>query len=64
MKIRKNYTLYINEMLGTATFGNRKFSDRINDATIGKIFDCDFSELKYNLKILTQRGYNVAQTKR
>lgn len=50
-------------MLGTATFGNSKFSCRISNATIGKIFDCNFSELKHNLKILTQRGYNVTQRK-
>lgn len=50
-------------MLGTATFGNSKFSDRINNATIGKIFDCNFFELKHNLKIVKQRGYNVAQCK-
>lgn len=50
-------------MLGTATFGNNKFSYRISNATIGKIFDCNFSELKHNLKLLAQRGYNVAQRK-
>jgi len=63
MKIRKIYTLYINDMLRTATFGNSKFSSRINKATIGKIFDCNFPELKHNLKILIQQGYTAAQSK-
>jgi len=59
MKIRKTYTLFINPMLGTAFFGNDKFSRRIDKATLGEIYDCTLSELKQNLKILLNRGYTV-----
>jgi len=59
MKIRKQYTLFINPMLGTAFFGNNKFSTRINEATLGEIYDCTFSELKQNLKMLLNRGYRI-----
>ena len=62
MKIRKRYTLFINPMLGTAFFGNDKFSKRINDATLGEIYDCTLSELKQNLKILLNRGYTILKT--
>jgi len=63
MKVRKTYPLYINPMLGTATFGNAKFGRRINDATIGTIFDCSLSELKDNLRMLIGIGYSVSQRK-
>lgn len=63
MKIRKNYTLYINRMLGTATFGNSKFSNRISSITAGEIFDCNFSELKHNIKILAKQGFDIIQRK-
>ena len=59
MKIRKQYVLFINPMLGTAFFGNHKFSGRINEATLGEIYDCTFSELKQNLKMLLNRGYTI-----
>ena len=63
MKVRKTYPLYINSMLGTATFGNAKFGRRIDRATIGQIFDCTLSELKDNLRMLIKRGYTVSQRK-
>jgi len=61
MKIRKQYVLFINPMLGTAFFGNHKFSERINEATLGEIYDCTFSELKQNLKMLLNRGYTISK---
>lgn len=60
MKVRKNYVLFINDMLGTATFGNNRFGDRIENATIGKVFDCTLSELKYNLRILKNGKYRIS----
>lgn len=59
MKVRKNYVLYVNEMLGTASFGNNRFGNRISNATIGKIFDCTLSELKHNIKVLSKKGYSI-----
>ncbi len=59
MKIRNNYVLYINDMLKTAYYGNSKFDYRICNMTIGKIYDCSFKELRYNLNILHKRGYDI-----
>ena len=61
MKIRKNYVLFINPMLGTAYYGGDKFNKRISAATLGKIYDCTFSELKHNIKILKNRGYIISK---
>lgn len=47
-------------MLGTATFGNSRFGDRMENATIGTLFDCNLSELKQNLALLKNRGYRVS----
>ena len=61
MKIRKKYVLYINDMLGTAYFGNSSFSARIAHASIGEIIDCTLSELKHNIRLLLKRGYKVSK---
>ena len=61
MKIRKQYVLFINPMLGMAFYGNHKFSRRINEATLGEIYDCTFSELKENLRHLLNRGYTISK---
>jgi len=60
MKIRSNYTLFINPMLGTAYYGNGKFSRRIYRATLGLIYDCNLSELKQNIRNLQERGYTIS----
>ena len=59
MKIRNKYVLYINRMLGVAYYGGKKFDRRISKATLGKIYDCTFSELKFNIKMLRDKGYEV-----
>lgn len=59
MKVRKRYTLYINDMLGTACYGNMKFNKRIINASIGKIYICTFSELMKNLRKLRKLGYSI-----
>lgn len=61
MKVRKNYVLYINPMLGTAYYGNNKFNIRISESTIGDIFDCTFNELKQNINILLRKGYTISK---
>jgi len=61
MKIRKNYILFMNPMLKTAYYGGYKFSKRISKATLGHIYDCSFSELKHNIKILENRGYTISK---
>jgi len=59
MKVRKNYVLFINPMLGVAYYGNSKFGRRVNNVTIGKVYDCTFSELKNNIKLLLKRNYSI-----
>ena len=61
MKVRKNYVLYVNNMLGTACYGNSKFGLRISNATIGSVFDCTLTELKNNIKILSEKGYTISK---
>ena len=61
MKVRKKYTLYINSMLGVAYYGNKKFSRRIRNATIGMIFECTLTELKDNIRKLLKKKYLVGR---
>jgi len=51
----------MNPMLKTAYYGGYKFSKRISKATLGHIYDCSFSELKHNIKILENRGYTISK---
>lgn len=48
-------------MLGTAFYGNSKFSNRISQATFGIIYDCSFSELKHNIKVLIERDFTICK---
>lgn len=63
MKIANNYTLYINPLLNTASYGTTKFNRRISKATFGTIIDCTLSQLKQNVRILTGSGYIVGMRK-
>lgn len=64
MKVRKNYVLYVNSMLGTATYGNEDFGDWINAATIGSTYDCTFNQLKWNLHYLRSQGFRILKSRR
>ncbi len=59
MKIRKQYTLYINPMTAQAFYGGSKFDARISRATFGTIIDCNLSQLKNNLNLLAKQGFGV-----
>ena len=59
MRVRLTYTLFINDQLMVATFGNTKFNNRIKNATFGRLYDCSFNQLKFNLKILNRSGYKI-----
>lgn len=59
MKVSNNYVLYVNNMLGVAYYGTRIFGNRISSATFGNVFDCDFAQLKSNIRILTKKGFSV-----
>jgi len=59
MKIRKQYTLFINGLTATAFWGGSGFNNRISRATLGTIYDCTLSELKSNIKQLTSTGFLV-----
>ncbi len=63
MKINKKYILFINPVLKMAYYGTEKFNTRISKATLGYIYDCSFSQLKNNLKILIKNGYIASQRK-
>jgi len=60
MRILNRYTLFINDMTKTAFYGGSKFDARISKATLGKIYDCNLSQLKANIKILLKEGYIVS----
>ena len=61
MKIRKHYVLYVNSLTGMAFIGNTLFGLRINRATIGEIFDCDFNDIVHNVKYLSKKGYTISK---
>lgn len=63
MKIRKTYVIYLNRMLGEATFGNKKYGRRISRTTIGEIYYCNFCDLKYNLDILKKKNYIILKSR-
>jgi len=60
MQVRKTYTLYINSALKTAYYGNTRFAMRICTAEFGKIYDCNLSDLKGNIRRLRREGYTVS----
>lgn len=61
MKISKNYVLRINDYLGTAVWGSKEYDKYISDLNIdiGRIIDCNLSDLKFNITHLQNRGYKV-----
>lgn len=59
MKVSKNYVLFVNNMLGVAYYGTRKFGNRISSTTFGDTFDCSLGQLKKNIKILKKQGFSV-----
>ena len=61
MKIRKQYTLYINGFTMVAMYGNARFGRRIDSVTLGQIWDCNLSELKHNLKMLSKQGFYLTK---
>ncbi len=63
MKVRDNYTLYVNNLLGVAFFGGSSFNNRMLNATLGEIYQCDFSQLKYNIGVLQAKGFLVIKSK-
>ena len=59
MKIRKQYTLFVNPITSYAFYGGSKFNSRISKATLGTLYDCTFAQLKSNIKRLKASGYTV-----
>lgn len=53
MKIRRNYVLTINSLLGIAVFSRNATFNELSEDSIVEIYYCNFSELKYNLKLLS-----------
>jgi len=61
MKISKKYTLRINPILGIAIYGTKKYDRYISKITIssGSIYDCNLSQLQYNILDLRKNGFEV-----
>lgn len=65
MKVSNTYTLFVNQMLGIVEYGTSDFALRIKKSPVGKIFDCNFEQLKFNLKVLSLvGGYMIIKSKR
>ena len=63
MIVRKNYVLFINGFTNTAFYGGDKFDRRISHATLGVIYDCTFTQLKNNIKMLLKNNVTVIKMK-
>ena len=63
MKISKKYVLFINSITKHAFFGTEKFDLRISKVKFGQIYDCNFLQLKKNLKYLEENGYTISKKK-
>lgn len=51
MKLRNNYVLCVNPMLGKAYYGNGKFNTIISECALDKIFGCIFGWNKWELVV-------------
>ena len=63
MKIRKNYTLFINHSIKTAFYSGYIFNKRISKTPLGHIYDCSLNELKHNIKVLKKKRICCIQKK-
>ena len=58
MKVAKKYVMYFNHQTQYVFYGRvNEYGKRIALATIGFVYECTFTELKQNLKTLTDKGY-------
>jgi len=63
MKIRKNYVLVVNPLLDTATYKRKSSVWDTHTDSIVDVWDCNLSDLKFNLKSLMNRGYTIFKQK-
>jgi hypothetical protein len=59
MKIRKNYVMVVNLLLKTVIYKRKStYNDSCHDSIID-VWDCNFNELKDNLKIMNDKGFQL-----
>ncbi len=59
MKIRKHYVMVVNTLLGTVTYSRKSnYNDTCYDSIVD-LWDCNFTELKSNLKNLAKKGFII-----
>jgi hypothetical protein len=63
MKVRKSYVMVVNPMLMTVTYRRKASLLDTCRASIVDVWDCNFSELRDNLKILNNRGFHILRGK-
>jgi len=59
MKIRKHYVMIVNSLLNTVIYKRKSsYNDTCRDSIVD-VWDCNFSELKDNLKIMNNKGFHI-----
>jgi hypothetical protein len=59
MKIRKHYVMIVNPLLNTVIYKRKSnYNDTCHDSIVD-VWDCNFSELKDNLKIMNNKGFHI-----
>ena len=59
MKIRKHYVMVVNSLLKTVIYKRRSsYNDTCRDSIVD-VWDCNFSQLKGNLKIMNNKGFHI-----
>ena len=59
MKVRKNYVMVVNPLLKTVIYKKKASYNDICFNSILDVWDCNFSQLKNNLKIMHNKGFHV-----
>jgi hypothetical protein len=59
MKTRKNYVMIVNPLLKTVIYKRRtNYNDTCRDSIVD-VWDCNFNNLKSNLKIMSNKGFQI-----
>lgn len=63
MKIRKKYVMVVNTLLETVIYKRKtNYNDTCSDSIVD-VYDCDFNQLKSNLKIMNKKGFQILKCK-
>ena len=59
MKIQKYYVMVVNPLLKTVIYKRKSnYNDTCIDSIVD-VWDCNFSQLKDNLKIMNNKGFHI-----